>query len=157
MRGKSTSTVLWLMVTSSNLKSFMSLSDALLREAETHQIQTFRSHGQIFCNWKRQGDKRSCRVRLNGSGWKARPLPSSWCYLCYFIGVTLGLERNTIKLKTNGTSRKMSSKYYFATILVDWLWEPNVRLLVQCTWRQSWMSQAGQSGIISLIRKLNVL
>lgn len=44
---------------SSNLKSVMSLSSTLLRETEPDQIQTSFSHGQIFCNWKCQGDKRS--------------------------------------------------------------------------------------------------
>lgn len=60
----------FLMVISSNLKSFMSLSSMLLREAELEQIQTVLSHSQISCNWKCQGDKGSCHVRIHCSGWK---------------------------------------------------------------------------------------
>lgn len=114
------------MAISSNLKSFMSLSSTLLREAEPDQIQTFLSHSQIFCNWKRQGNKRSYCVRINCSGWKDLTLPSSWCSLCYFIGVTLRLDRNTtIKLKSNGTSGKCQASIIFqqSLLIVRTYWE----------------------------------
>ena len=103
----------FLMVISSNLRSFMSLSSMLLREAELEQIQTFLSHSQISCNWKCQGDKGRYHVRIHCSGWKDLTLLVILKVPVLFIGGTLRLDKNMTYWKLMTPQEKCQASIIF--------------------------------------------